>query len=316
MTLIKNVATQFIVRIGWLPLLLVSTALHVGAVVIFLVAALPSVSHPLGASSPEVPSMLLQLRSEASISHTITVSIPLPIQTREKGTVPILSKSESLADKSAPAPNALALKDRPKPSSLRDAILSPSPAPRVNSRAGVVFILDISGSMYEPYAGSTRLALARQILTQRIRNLADGTPFAITVYGETALRSGPLVPANDATRDAAVYFLTQEHACGGSTNLPVGLALAQELDMGAIVLVTDGDLNMDGTELLPRVRQIMGATGQCPALTIVAIAPRAQTRDEQLLQEIAQQQGGTLQSSPDDNLTASLTPKKSDIGTP
>jgi hypothetical protein len=316
MTLIKNVATQLIVRVGWLPLLLVSTALHVGAVIIVLVVGLPSASHPLGASSPEIPSMLLQLRSEESIGRSMVAYHPAHIQAPEKGTVPILSKSESVADLAAPAPNALALKDRPKPASLRDAILSPSPAPRVNSRAGVVFILDISGSMYERYAGSTRLAIARQILNERVRHLADGTPFAITVYGETARRSGPLVAANDATRTAAIYFLNQEYDCGGGTNFPVGLALAQELDMGAIVLVTDGDLNMDATDLLPRVRKIMGSTGQCPSLTIIAVAPRPQTKDQQLLQELAQQQGGTLQTSPNGDLTASLTPGNSDVGTP
>ena len=48
-----------------------------------------------------------------------------------------------------------------------EAVLSPCPAPRLDGANGVVFILDISGSMYEPYAGSTRLACARQILAGR-----------------------------------------------------------------------------------------------------------------------------------------------------
>ena len=153
-------------------------------------------------------------------------------------------------------------------------------------------------------------------MARRIRDLSDGTPFAVTVYGETARRSGPLVRANNATRDAAIQFINQEYDCGGGTNFPVGLALAQELDMGAIVLVTDGDLNMAPAEILPQVRKIMGAAGQSPALTIVAVAPRPQTKDQQLLQEIAQQEGGTLQSGPNGDLTASLTSNKSDIGTP
>jgi hypothetical protein len=92
--------------------------------------------------------------------------------------------------------------------------------------------------------------------------------------------------------------------------------LAQQLDPGAIVLITDGDLNMTPAELLPRIKSTMGAAGSCPALTIVAVAPRPETKDQQLLQELALQEGGTLQSSPDGDLTASLTPKKSDIGTP
>ena len=188
--------------------------------------------------------MLLQLRSEAFVSHSVTSSFAAPVKPHEKGTVPILSNRVSIADKAAPSPNALALKDRAQTASLRDALLSPSKAPHVNSRLGVVFILDISGSMYERYESSTRLALARQILTQRIHDLPDGTPFALTVYGETARRSGPLVLTNNATREAAIYFLNQEYDCGGGTNLPAGLDLAQQLDAGSIVLITDGDLNM------------------------------------------------------------------------
>jgi hypothetical protein len=92
--------------------------------------------------------------------------------------------------------------------------------------------------------------------------------------------------------------------------------LAQQLDPGAIVLITDGDLNMTPAELLPRIKSTLGTAGSCPALTIVAVAPRPETKDQQLLQELALQEGGTLQSSPDGDLTASLTPKKSDIGTP
>ena len=52
----------------------------------------------------------------------------------------------------------------------------------------MVFILDISGSMYEPYAGSTRLAYARQTLSRRIRALKDGTPFAITLYADARVQ--------------------------------------------------------------------------------------------------------------------------------
>ena len=93
----------------------------------------------------------------------------------------------------------------------------------------MVFILDVSGSMYEPYAGSTRLAYARQVLSERIQALKDGTPFAITLYAERTRTSGPLVAANNATRDAAVRFIMQDVDCGGGTNLPLGFSSAQKI---------------------------------------------------------------------------------------
>jgi hypothetical protein len=316
MTFIKNIATQSLVRVGWIPLLLISTALHVGVVLGFIVANLPTQSHPLGAPSNDTPSLTIQLRSEASIGQIVTSSAPAHIEPQQTKSVPVFSSTTSVSKHPAPSANAFALKDRAQLSGLRDAILSPPTAPHVDSRQGIVFILDISGSMYEPYAGSTRLALARQILAERIRDLRDGAPFAITVYGETARRSGPLVPASDSTRAAALSFINQEYDCGGGTNLPVGLALAQELDMGAIVLITDGDLNMAPAELLPRVQSIIGAAGHCPALAVIAIAPRPQTKDEQLLQALVDQEGGTYQTGPDSALTAALTPKTAVVATP
>ncbi len=62
------------------------------------------------------------------------------------------------------------------PSAAPEAVLAPVPAPKLDGTKGVVFILDISGSMYEPYAGATRLTFARQALSERVLALPDGTP--------------------------------------------------------------------------------------------------------------------------------------------
>ena len=183
----------------------------------------------------------------------------------------------------------------------------------MNARDGVVFILDVSGSMYEPYGDTTRLAAGREVLNQQIRELKDGTAFALVVYGETAECSGPLVPANETTRDDAMRFLKQEFDCGGGTNLPAGLTLAGQLQMGSIVLVTDGDLNMDSSQLLPRALKILGRAGACPALTVLAIGPRPHTEAEHLLHELVQQQRGMYESDQDTDLTASLAAKGSSV---
>jgi len=174
-----------------------------------------------------------------------------------------------------------------------EAVLSPNLAPHLNGADGVVFLLDISGSMYEPYASSSRLVSARQTLSRRIRALKDGTPFAITLYAQRACNSGPLVAANDATREAAVHFIMREADCGGGTNLPAGFASAQQLQPGALVLVSDGDLNISAVNLAIQARGILGPKGHCPGLIIVGIAPRSDAGDDRLLQGLADQQGGT-----------------------
>jgi len=191
-----------------------------------------------------------------------------------------------------------------------ESALSPNPAPHLSGTNAVVFILDISGSMYEPYAGSTRLVLARETLSRQIRALKDGTPFAITVYAERARNSGPLVAANNATREAAVRFITRDVDCGGGTNLPAGLASAQQLHAGSLVLVSDGDLNISASNLASQTLAILGDKSHCPALSIVGIAPRSTTADEQLLQALADQQGGTYryeQPESDTNLVSSAS---------
>jgi Mg-chelatase subunit ChlD len=284
-------------------------------VLLFLLAQLPNFRHLASAPAAEPGSLTLLLRSEASSSQPLTHLAARASQAIAKqNATPILPSAPRVAAQSAAPSAALALRDKTD-AQLR-AALSPPTAPRVDSGAGIVLILDISGSMYEPYAGSTRLALARQVLAQRIRDLKEGTPFALAVYGETALRSGPLVPANDLTRAAAIHFLDQDYACGGGTNLPAGLEVASELHMGAILLVTDGDLNMTAAELLPKTRSILGPEGACPALTIIGIGPRANTDAPRLLNELAEQQGGTYQSDEGGALTASLTLRNSDVSTP
>jgi hypothetical protein len=188
-----------------------------------------------------------------------------------------------------------------------EAVLSPTPAPVLNGHDGTVFILDVSGSMYEPYAGSTRLAFAREALSSQIHALKDGTPFAITLYAMNACTSGPLVAANDATREAAVRYIMRDVDCGGGTNLPAGLAAAENLHAGNLVLASDGDLNISTYDLMTQARGILGEAGHCPGLTVIGIGPRANTSADHLLQSLADQQEGIYRPEQFDGETPLLT---------
>jgi hypothetical protein len=280
------------VRIGLPRVLLISAALHVTLLCIFFFH-FHRQHGPASLSADRATniSLIYAVRTAPSASGQLAASGNFQPDPNPEGTSAPVIPPKPAAPSSATA--ALALKNQ-SVSHLRSVdLLNPGSPPKVNSGEGVVFILDVSGSMYESFAGATRLAFARQLLAQRIHDLRDGVPFALVVYGERAQRSGPLVPANDGTRDAAIRFLAKEYDLGGGTNLPSGLSLAAALAMGSIVLVTDGDLNEKEEELLPQVRGILGAPGESPALTIIGIAPRSGTDDNYILQEIAAQQGGS-----------------------
>jgi hypothetical protein len=239
---------------------------------------------------------------KVKVVASVAAPIPAPAQ-------PKIAKAsagmKSAATKPAPArevnPNAHIAALPP------DSILSPTPPPALNGASGVVFVLDISGSMYEPYNGATRLGFAREAVAQRIRALKDGTPFAIALYAQSAYISGPLVAASDATRAAALRFIMRDVDCGGGTNLPAGLTAAAQLRTGNIVVFSDGDLNMSAFNLLPQVRDILGPKGHCAALTVVGIAPRANVGDDRLLQRLADQEGGTFMAPSLDDGTPSVT---------
>jgi Mg-chelatase subunit ChlD len=281
-------------------MLLASLALHVGlamgiALFYFHGATTPVVALS-EATTPAATVMLLRSEETPTFSQAASAkpTVSRSIVMNQPAALPLVEKA--LPAPTVMPPPALALEANPNAHIQAlppEAVLSPNRAPHLNSANGVVFILDISGSMYEPYAGSTRLAFARQTLCRQIRALKDGTPFAITLYAQRACASGPLVAANNATRAAAVRFVMRDVDCGGGTNLPAGLATAQQLHPGALVLATDGDLNTTAFNLMSQALDILGPEGHCPGLTIVGIAPRANTRDERLLQGLADQQGGT-----------------------
>jgi hypothetical protein len=248
----------------------------------------PADYHPVAMSQPALPSP--------------------PPPSKIAAIVPVAESGLPVLPKVAPTPEPNPNADLPVVPS--EAVLAPVPPPNLDGATGVVFVLDISGSMYEPYAGSTRLTYARQALGRRIRALPDGTPFAIVLYAQRACASGPLVAAGNATREAAVRFIMRDVDCGGGTNLPAGLSAAQALQTGAIVLATDGDLNTSLVNLKARTRAIFGATGHGAAITIMGVGPRADTAADLLLQGLADQRGGSYQVERTAEETALLNTNK------
>ncbi len=274
-----------------------SVALHAGLAAGIVLSSIRGSTPLASVSQTAGPSvMLLRATKKAAAENRPAQSVKAidrPVAATTPTATPAPAKAPA---ESAPAPRPVVVEANPNAhvqALPTEAVLSPTPAPHLNGSDGVVFILDISGSMYEPYAGATRLAIARQALARHIRALKDGTPFAITLYAQNACNSGPLVAANEATREAAVRYLMRDVDCGGGTNLPAGLVSAEQLHPGALVLASDGDLNISAYNLTAKARDILGPMGRGPALTILGIAPRASQRADRLLQGLADEQGGT-----------------------
>jgi hypothetical protein len=259
-------------------MVLTSLSLHVILLLIWLLAPQSPGGAGTGKTGP-VPGPVVIISKEITPDHPAATHPPLP--------PPPPTRPPAVIAKAVPKPTPT-----PAPPLSPDTLLAGGGGPHLNG--GVVFILDISGSMYEAYAGATRLALARKFLDRQIAALPDGTPFAITLYGETTRRSGPLVRANSATREAAQHYLGEDFDCGGGTNLPAGLDTAAELRPAGLVLVTDGDLNIAEDKLMAEARRILGQPG--PQLSVFAIAPRRGTGDAELLQHLVRQQVGTYQA--------------------
>jgi len=290
-----------------LPLMLaISLALHVGLAAGLLVSHLHALRIAVATSSAAPAPSLIVLRSvENPDSSPLALAKSVPTHlVPDSASNPLPSMAQPVVATKNPAvalaPASLALEANPN-AHIRalppEMILSPAHAPHLDGANGVVFILDISGSMYEPFSGSTRLAIARQLLSDRILALKDGTPFAITLYAQSAYTSGPLVAASDETRHAAVRFILHDVDCGGGTNLPAGLESAAQLQAGHLVVVSDGDLNISDLDLLAKAHKILGPTDKTPALTVIGVCPRPQTDATHLMEDLAKEQGGTYQTA-------------------
>lgn len=310
-----------LVRFGLPQMLALSLVLHGGLATGYLLTHHHSAPVTL-AAKPEAKAPTVYL-----LTSEETPDLPQPAPFKPVAVKPVetsspvafASPTQPVAEKkisAATPPPSLALEANPN-AHLRalppEAVLSPNPAPQLDGKNGVVFVLDVSGSMYEACSGSTRLIFARQELSRRIQALPDGIPFSITLYAQNARTSGPLVAANDATREAAVRFIMRDVDCGGGTNLPAGLTAAAQLAAGHLVLVSDGDLNITPNDLMPKARDILGAKGHCPALTVVAISPRPNSDARLLLQGLAEQQGGTYLAEQPDGNAPLLTSNKPDL---
>jgi hypothetical protein len=121
--------------------------------------------------------------------------------------------------------------------------------------AAVELILDASGSMLQRMQGKRRIVVAKQVLTEAVREqIPPGTPVALRVFGHKepdACRSDleiALAPLNPATAAAKIDGIQAMNLA----RTPIAASLAavegdlKGVSSAAIVLVTDGEETCDG----------------------------------------------------------------------
>jgi Ca-activated chloride channel family protein len=154
---------------------------------------------------------------------------------------------------SGTAPFAVAVDAAPSPFNsgrhiVRVGVTTKAKSVAERSRANLVFLVDVSGSMQSP----DKLDLAKRSLRILVDNLKDGDTVSLVTYaGSTRVVLGPtgLDKRNDIM--AAIEDLT----AGGSTAMGSGLELAYDQAMKSresdaisrVIVLSDGDANVGTT---------------------------------------------------------------------
>ncbi|KAA9134038.1 VWA domain-containing protein [Marinihelvus fidelis] len=121
--------------------------------------------------------------------------------------------------------------------------------------AAIALILDASGSMLQRVDGKRRIAVAREVLTEAVREqIPAGTPVALRVFGHREVDScrtdleiplGPLDPAAAAEKIAGIQAMNLARTPIADSLAAVPGDLGGRT-AGTVVLVTDGEETCDG----------------------------------------------------------------------
>ncbi len=168
-------------------------------------------------------------------------------------------------------------REAPGPGQL--SIINSESAKAKSGGAAVELILDASGSMLQRIEGKRRIAVAKDVLTEAVKqHIPPGTPVALRVFGHREADScrtdleiplAPLDPSKAASTIAAVNAMNLART-------PIADSLAAvESDLkgatnGIIVLVTDGEETCEGDP--GAVIEALQAKGLKVSLNIVGFA--------------------------------------------
>lgn len=157
----------------------------------------------------------------------------------------------------------------------------------------LVFLLDVSGSMWEDLGSTNRMQQARSELIRLVRRLDSAVTFNVIVYSREArpFHARP-IPATPEAKRLAVQFLGNKHRTGGETNLASALDSALGMRPDTIVLLTDGEFNVDEEILLQEAAALRARHQPAAVLNVLAFSPRVTDGAGPMLRRLSEASGG------------------------
>lgn len=184
-----------------------------------------------------------------------------------------------------------------------DADLIPAgPLPKLYSLPSgqsVVFLLDQSGSMFEPVAGTTRARLAMGQLFKWLDLVGNDNLFNIVLYARKVLTFQPTpITVSPTERKNARNFLRSENDCGGTTEFLAGLEAALNNKPDTILIITDGDLNLAPYVVLRGARELRQRLSPSTRINVLGVYVRPATGAADTLARLARENDGQLELWP------------------
>ncbi|MDR1190153.1 MAG: VWA domain-containing protein [Verrucomicrobiales bacterium] len=163
---------------------------------------------------------------------------------------------------------------------------------RVEGRV-IVFVIDVSGSMYEKTGTVTRMSRVFQQVEQTVWSLSAEQKFNIVLFASKAVPFAPAtVSASEEHKRRASAFLAGDVDCGGTTNMGEGLTLALTMRPDLIMLLTDGEADSKPESIKSQVELLRRKF--CPTSRICAVGfyLEPESVSERLLRDLTTGAGG------------------------
>lgn len=159
----------------------------------------------------------------------------------------------------------------------------------------VVYLLDISGSMWRRIDARTRYEVAREEVRRSIRSLPEHVEFNIIVFADRAEGMAPEpITANAQGKQQAEDFLSRIPTMSGLTDLVAGFNLAFTMHPDSVFLLTDGVANLPDWKILEQVRHLQKQQETATRLYAVGMAPMQNNEGDQLLRKLTRAHGGSF----------------------
>lgn len=159
----------------------------------------------------------------------------------------------------------------------------------------VVYLLDISGSMWRRIDARTRYEVAREEVRRSIRSLPEHVEFNIIVFADRAEGMAPEpIAATVKGKQQAEDFLSRIPNMAGVTDLVAGFNLAFAMHPDSVFLLTDGVANVPEWQILERLRDLQKQQETATRLYAVGMAPMQNSEGDQLLRKLTRAHGGSF----------------------